>query len=134
MLWCNEAFQAAEVIIIATSPSTDEIAPVIYRNMDSQALRLLKENYPRRNKRYFALQFPYCKSEDIPKEARQFKRFSMPEELDKLVRTIHEVEYIRFFGVSDKDFVDSVKLAKIQVVPTKKRLRKTDDNGVYLNF
>ncbi|XP_001604511.1 uncharacterized protein LOC100120917 isoform X1 [Nasonia vitripennis] len=128
VLWCNEAFQAAEVIIIATSPRTDEIAPVIYRNMDSQALRLLKENYPLRNKRYFALQFPYCKSEDIPKEARQFKRFSMPEELEKLVRTIHEVEYIRFFGVSDKDFVDSVKLAKIQVVPTKKSFRKIENN------
>ena len=97
--------------------------------MDSQAIRLLKENYPRRNKRYYALQFPYCKSDDIPREARQFKRFKMPEELDKLVRTIHEVEYIRFFGVSEKDFVDSVKLAKLQVVPTERTSKTTEENG-----
>ncbi|KAJ8680618.1 hypothetical protein QAD02_016405 [Eretmocerus hayati] len=127
VLWCNEAFHSADVIIVATSPKTDEIAPVVYRNMDSQALRLLKENYPLRSKRYFAIQFPYCKSDDIPKEARQFKRFSMPEDLDKLVRTIHEVEYIRFFGVSNKDFVDSIKLAKIQVVPSKKHSRNKEE-------
>jgi hypothetical protein len=99
--------------------------------MDSQALRLLKENYPRRNKRYYALQFPYCTPENIPKEALQFKRFLMPEELDKLVKTVHEVEYIRFFGVSDKDFIDSIKLAKLQIVQTEKHCQTTEENGKF---
>lgn len=97
--------------------------------MDSQALRLLKENYPRRNKRYFALQFPYCKADDIPREARQFKRFSMPDELDKLVRTIHEVELMRNFIAPEKDFVDSVKLAKLQIVHTERNFRSVQKNG-----
>ncbi|XP_011500596.1 PREDICTED: uncharacterized protein LOC105364382 isoform X2 [Ceratosolen solmsi marchali] len=132
VLWCNESFHSADAIIIATSPQTDEIAPVIYRNIDNQALRLLKENYPRRNKRYYALQFPYCKANDIPKEARQFKRFTMPEELDKLVKTVHEVEYIRFFGVSDKDFVDSIKLAKLQIVKTERNFQAVEENDLLL--
>ena len=98
--------------------------------MDGQALRLIKENYPRRNKRYYAIQFPYCKSDDIPKEARHFKRFLMPEELDKLVRTIHQVDYIRYYGVSDRDFVDSIVLAKMQVIATERSSPSTEENGI----
>ncbi|XP_058807442.1 uncharacterized protein LOC131673451 [Phymastichus coffea] len=124
ILWCNEAFQAADVILIAASPQTGETASVVYRNMDTQALRLLKENYPRRNKRYYVVHFPYCKEEDIPREAQLFEQFMMPEELDKLVKTVHEVEYIRFFAASEKDLVDSIKLAKIHVIPKRKSSRK----------
>ncbi|XP_012278230.1 uncharacterized protein LOC105698504 isoform X2 [Orussus abietinus] len=115
-LWCNSAFEKADVVIVATSPPpSDAAVPVIYRNMDNHALRLIKENYPRRNKRYYAIQLPYCETDDIPEEARYFKRFNIPEDLNKFVRTVHGVHYPSVGCVSAKSLHESIKTAKVEI-------------------
>jgi len=130
VLWCNDAFHSADVIIVATSPKTNEIAPVVYRNMDSQALRLIKENYPQHNKKYYMIEFLYCDPNDIPKEARHFKRFSMPDDLRKLVRAIHDADFVPFCGVPSSDFESSVKWAKMVLpVDVKKNLASRVSKG-----
>ncbi|XP_033229384.1 uncharacterized protein LOC117180896 isoform X2 [Belonocnema kinseyi] len=128
-LWCNDAFHSADVILIASSPYPSETnVPVIYRNMDKQALRLLKENYPQGDKNYFSLQFPYCELESVPQEARHFKRFFLPDDLEKLVKTIHNVESIEIFGVSSRNFIEAVKVAKIEAIRAEdKSSRSTDE-------
>ncbi|XP_043463754.1 uncharacterized protein LOC122499448 isoform X2 [Leptopilina heterotoma] len=116
-LWCNDAFHSADVILIASSPPRSDVTvPVIYLNMDKQSLRLLKENYPQGDKNYYSLQFPYCELDSVPQEARHFKRFFLPDDLEKLVKTIHKVESIEIFGVSSRNFIEAVKVAKIQVL------------------
>lgn len=106
-------------MIVATSPPASNYKVTsIYRNVDNHALRLIKENYPKRNKRYLAVQLPYCKTTDIPEEAKYFKRYNIPDDLDKLVRSVHNVEFVRFFGISNNELVHSVNLAKLQTSPS----------------
>ncbi|KAG7197800.1 hypothetical protein KM043_001614 [Ampulex compressa] len=130
-LWCNAAFRDAHVILVATSPPMKGSVSLIYRNVDNHVLRLLKENYPQRNKKYYVVQFPYCDPDDLPEEARCFKRFYMPEELLKLVKTIHTARYGGRVAASGKEFIESINAAKLQVVqteiPRQKLTRETDD-------
>ena len=94
--------------------------------MDNHALRLLKENYCRRNKRYYVVQFPYCNDDDIPAEARLFRRFDMPQELDKLIRNIYGVDRVRFFGVNKRQFEESIESAINEIKGDK--LKETTPN------
>lgn len=112
-LWCNTAFQAADVVLVVTSPLVSSVKSdiIIYRNVDNHLLRLLKENYPRRNKRYYAIQLPYCKPNRIPEEARIFKKFHLPEDLTRLVKTIHGIGCLRFLTTSDSKVLESIKCA-----------------------
>lgn len=115
---------------MATSPTTNEIAQVVYRNMDSQALRLIKENYPQHNKKYYVIEFSYCDQNDVPKEARHFKRFSMPIDLRKLVRAIHDTDFVPFCGVTSIEFENSIKWAKATLpIDVKKNLERTETKG-----
>ncbi|GAB1866897.1 SEFIR domain-containing protein [Camponotus japonicus] len=117
-LWCNIAFQAADVVLIVTSPpmsSAKSDTTIIYRNVDNHLLRLLKENYPQRNKRYYAIYLPYCKSDHIPEEARLFKKFRLPENLTKLVKTIHGIGCLRFLTASDTELLESIRCAMIKI-------------------
>lgn len=89
----------------------------IYQN-DSYLLRLIKENIGEKDKRYYVVHLPYCKLDDVPEETRHLKRFRLPKELPRLVKLIHGME--RVFGcfpsVCDKAFLDSVKLAKLEIL------------------
>lgn len=63
------------------------------------------------------MQLPYCKSDDIPEETRHLKRLCLPKELPKLVKIIHKMERVRCVStVSDREFLDSVKLAKLEML------------------
>lgn len=62
------------------------------------------------------MQLPYCKPEDLPEETRHLKKFSLPKELARLVKVIHKMEYVGCVCVSDKEFLDSVKLAKLEML------------------
>nr|XP_012216261.1 PREDICTED: uncharacterized protein LOC105668447 isoform X1 [Linepithema humile] len=131
-LWCNTAFQTADVVLVATSPPTSAKSDttIIYRNVDNHLLRLLKENYPQRNKRYYAIHLPYCKSDHIPEEARLFKKFHMPEELTKLVKTIYGIGCLQYFAASDGEFLESIKFATIMFEDepsATKNIEETDD-------
>lgn len=132
-LWCNTAFQTADVVIVATSPPTSgkSDTTIIYRNVDNHLLRLLKENYPQRNKRYYAIHLPYCKSDHIPEEARLFKKFRMPEDLAKLVKTIHGIGCLQFIAVSDGEFLESIRFATVKMFEDEpsamKNTEETDD-------
>ena len=116
-LWCNTAFQIADVVLVITSPPTSAKfdATIIYRNVDNHLLRLLKENYPRRNKRYYAIHLPYCKSDHIPEEARLFKKFRIPENLNRLVETIHGIACLRFLTASDRELLESIRFATTKI-------------------
>lgn len=61
------------------------------------------------------IELPYCKPDDVPEEARIFKRLILPMNLDKFVKFIHNVNYLRFFGVSNKDFIDSIDIAMMEI-------------------
>ncbi|KMQ95170.1 hypothetical protein RF55_4630 [Lasius niger] len=117
-LWCNTAFQTADVVLVATSPSMSSAksdTTIVYQNVDNHLLRLLKENYPRRNKRYYAIQLPYCKPDHIPEEARLFKKFRLPEDLTRLVKTIHGISCLRFLATSDTELLESIRCASMKV-------------------
>ncbi|EZA50051.1 hypothetical protein X777_11715 [Ooceraea biroi] len=115
-LWCNTAFQAADIVLVATSPTTSvKSDAIVYRNVDNHLLRLLKENYPQRNKRYYAVHLPYCKPDHIPEEARVFKKFRMPEDLMKLVRTIHGISCMQFLTASDRELLESIRYATTKI-------------------
>ncbi|KAI4486498.1 PREDICTED: uncharacterized protein LOC106791229 isoform X1 [Polistes canadensis] len=116
-LWCRTAFNSADIILIVTSPPSNKHIPIKYENIDSYILQLIRENYGQRNKRYYILQLPYCKPTDLPDEAQRFQRFRMPEELAKLVRTVHQVDYVTFFGLSNKEeLLESIKLAQMEML------------------
>ncbi|CAK9812967.1 hypothetical protein ANTQUA_LOCUS7476 [Anthophora quadrimaculata] len=117
--WCNAAFRNADVVLIATSPPPKKPAvSTIYRNTDNYLLRLVKENnQEQKEKRFYIVQLPYCKSDDVPEETRHFKRLCLPKELPKLVKMIHRMERVKSVSsVSDKEFLDSVKLAKLEIL------------------
>ncbi|KAK0179883.1 hypothetical protein PV327_005594 [Microctonus hyperodae] len=133
-LWCNAAFKSADFIVVVTSPVSQidhETVPVIYRNVDSHAMRLIKENYSQCNKKYVTVEFPYCKSHDVPEEACVFKRLRIPENLDKFVRYIHGIEYLRFLNVSSKELIDSINIASVEIARDRsgspKNPKETDD-------
>lgn len=133
-LWCNTAFQTADVVLVVTSPpiSAKFDATIIYRNVDNHLLQLLKENYPRRNKRYYAIHLPYCKSDHIPEEARLFKKFRIPEDLARLVKTIHGIACLRFLTVSDRELLESIRFATAKISEDEtssviKNIEETDD-------
>ncbi|XP_015175206.1 PREDICTED: uncharacterized protein LOC107065755 isoform X2 [Polistes dominula] len=60
------------------------------------------------------------KPTDLPKEAQcfqHFQRFHMPEELAKLVKTVHRYNCVTFFGLSNKDkLLESIKLAQMEML------------------
>lgn len=92
-------------------------------------MRLLKENYPQRNKRYYAIHLPYCKSDHIPEEARLFKKFHMPEDLIKLVKTIHGIGCLQFFAASDGEFLESIKFATMMFEDEPSVTKNTEETG-----
>ncbi|XP_057325549.1 uncharacterized protein LOC130667741 isoform X1 [Microplitis mediator] len=115
-LWCNAAFHKADVIAVVTSPRLrDTNIPIIYRNIDNHALRLIKENYSWNNKRYITIEFPYCKPDDIPEEAIVFKKFNIPENLEKLIHYVHNTDYIQFYDVSSKNLLKSIEVAMTEI-------------------
>ncbi|XP_011136078.2 uncharacterized protein LOC105181149 [Harpegnathos saltator] len=137
-IWCNMAFRAADVVLVVTSPpSTSSSYPNVYRNVDKHLLRLLKENYPQRNKRYYALHLPYCDADDIPEEARLFRMFRVPRDLRKLVKTIHGIGCLRFLSPRDNtgipEILYSIQLAADMLVKeqnasvAKRKTEETDD-------
>ncbi|XP_011704676.1 PREDICTED: uncharacterized protein LOC105459973 [Wasmannia auropunctata] len=134
-LWCNTAFQAADVVLVATSPPptfAKSDATIVYRNVDNHLLRLLKENYPRRNKRYYAIHLPYCKPDHIPEEARLFKKFRIPEDLTRLVKRIHGIVCLGFYGSSSEELLESIRFATAKIsedeaASAMKNTEETDD-------
>lgn len=74
------------------------------------------------------MQFPYCNRDDLPEEARLFRRFDMPQELDKLIRNIYGVDRVRFFGAANKEFLESVKQAMTEI-PQGARPKIADETG-----
>lgn len=132
------AFRAADVVLVATSPpSTPSSYPNVYRNVDKHLLRLLKENYPQRNKRYYALHLPYCDADDIPEEARLFRMFRVPRDLRKLVKTIHGIGCLRFRSPRDNtgipEILYSIQLAADMLMKeqnaTVAKKRTTEETG-----
>ncbi|XP_076292829.1 uncharacterized protein LOC143215020 isoform X2 [Lasioglossum baleicum] len=114
---CGAAFQSADVVLVAASPPPKKpTVSFIYRDNDNHLLKLVKENQARKEKRYYIVQLPYCKPEDVPEETRHLRRFSLPKELPNLVKVIHKMERVGCIYVSDKEFLDSVKLAKLEML------------------
>ncbi|KZC11530.1 PREDICTED: uncharacterized protein LOC107189611 [Dufourea novaeangliae] len=113
----NAAFPSADVVLVAASPPPKKpTVSFIYRDNDNDLLKLVRENQCQRDKRYYIVQLPYCKPEDMPEETRHMTRFCLPKELPKLVKVIHKMERVGSISVSDKEFLDSVKLAKLEIL------------------
>lgn len=89
----------------------------MYENTSNYLLRLVRERKFQIEKRCYIVQLPYCKSDDIPEETKHLKRLSLPKELPKLVKIIHATERVKCASsVSDRKFLDSVKLAKLETL------------------
>lgn len=86
----------------------------------------MKENQSEKEKRYYIVQLPYCKSDDVPEETRHLRRLSLPKELPKLVKIIHNVERVKCSSVSDQEFLDSVKLAKLEILKEDANIAKDE--------
>ncbi|XP_076675303.1 uncharacterized protein LOC143372700 [Andrena cerasifolii] len=115
--WCDSAFRSADVVLVVTSPPPKKPAvSLIYQDNDNRLLSLVRENQSQKEKRYYAVHLPYCKPDDLPEEMRHSKRFCLPKELPKLVKVIHKMEHAVCGSVSDKEFLDSVKLAKLEIL------------------
>ncbi|KAL2719012.1 hypothetical protein V1478_011431, partial [Vespula squamosa] len=115
--WCKTAFNCADTILIVTSPPSNKLVRTMFENIDNYILQLIRENFGLTDKKYYILQLPYCKPTDIPDDALRFQRFYMPDELAKLVKTVHNFDYVRFFGLSNKDLLlQSIKLAEIEML------------------
>ncbi|XP_011299491.1 uncharacterized protein [Fopius arisanus] len=126
--WCNEAFKSADTIVVLASPHLGAVSvPVIYKNVDNHALRLLKENYSLRNKRYITIELPYCTYEEIPEEARLFKRLKLPENLDKLVKYLHNFEFNRCFTGPSEHLIQSIGLATMEITRERQESPKNID-------
>ncbi|XP_076653491.1 uncharacterized protein LOC143359449 isoform X2 [Halictus rubicundus] len=114
---CGAAFRSADVVLVAASPPPKKpTVSFIYRDNDNHLLKLVKENQARKEKRCYIVQLPYCKPEDVPEETRHLRRFSLPKELPNLVKVIHKIDCVGCVYVSDKEFLDSVKLAKLEML------------------
>ncbi|OAD57020.1 hypothetical protein WN48_02819 [Eufriesea mexicana] len=126
--WCDAAFRNADIVLIATSPPPKKPAvSTIYRNTGNYLLRLVRENQTQKEKRCYIVQLPYCKSDDIPEETRHLKRLCLPKELPKLVKMIHKMERVRCVStVSDREFLDSVKLAKLEILEEDANIAKDE--------
>ncbi|XP_046752763.1 uncharacterized protein LOC124416007 [Diprion similis] len=114
-LWCTSAFKMASTVIVAKSPPRDNSVTVtrsIYRNLNQHAQRLIEEDYHRKEKRYFVIEFPYCKPDSIHLEAYSYKRFKMPKDLDDLVDEIHNATYSKLCPRDKGDFLKSLNMAK----------------------
>lgn len=67
------------------------LADSVYKNTDVLLLRLLQERLSSRDHKtkFFVLMLPYCTDKDIPSEAINLIKFSFPENLNKMLRYIH---------------------------------------------
>ncbi|XP_046470920.1 uncharacterized protein [Neodiprion pinetum] len=114
-IWCTSAFKMASTVIVAESPPRDISVTVtrsIYRYLHAHVWRLIEEDYHRKKKRYFVIEFPYSKPDSVHLHAYSFKRFKMPKDLDNLVDEIHNATYSKLCPRDKGDFLKSLKLAK----------------------
>lgn len=134
--WCEAAFRNTEFIIVATSPPSKKPAlSTIYENTSNYLLRLVRERKFQIEKRCYIVQLPYCKSDDIPEETKHLKRLSLPKELPKLVKIIHATERVKCASsASDRKFLDSVKLAKLETLEEDVNSVKDGQETGQLNF
>ncbi|KAF7996197.1 hypothetical protein HCN44_001829 [Aphidius gifuensis] len=138
-IWCNDAFDKANIILIATSPppssSCDNTnsASTIYQNLDNHLLRLVRENYSKNNKKYMKIVFPYCSQNDIPEEARLFKKFTIPDNLDKMIRYIYQSNKLKLFGKSSKDLIANINIAMTEICFKKStsQINNTETYGLF---
>lgn len=116
--WCDTAFSAAETIVVAASPSEKEAAVSnAYHNNHEYLSRLLKENAirSRAEKRCCVVQFPYCMLDPVPEEGRDAERFSLPNDLLKLVKFLHKKRRFKRFSASKEQLMESIRLAKMDL-------------------
>ena len=127
-------FYKADIILWAASPPpTDGFVPSFTENVEKQILRLSQDYRTRRLKKFYILQLPYCSITDLPQEAGVLQVFTLPEELNKLVKTINNVDYIRFFGVSSKLLLESINSATIELVQEHSKLTEHSERNGALN-
>lgn len=136
-VWYNEMFHMADIVLWAASPgSVDGFVPSFTESVENQILALSKDYELRRSKKFYILQFPYCSINDLPEEAYSLKVFSLPDELGKLVKHINNLDFIRFFGVSNKLFIESVNAATLELVHerNKESNKNSESNGLYRKY
>jgi len=51
----------------------------------------------------------------MPEEARLFKKFRIPEDLTRLVKTIHGIACLQFFVSSSQELIESIKFATAKI-------------------
>lgn len=62
------------------------------------------------------MHLPYCKPDEIPEEARLFRKFHLPEDLAKLVNTIHGIGCQHFLVASNGELVESIRYATVKLL------------------
>lgn len=67
----------------------------------------------------------------MPEEARLFKKFYIPENLTKLVKTIHGIACLPFFAPLDHELLESIKFAaaKISEDEAANATKSTEETG-----
>ncbi|XP_066997469.2 uncharacterized protein [Anabrus simplex] len=89
--WCQEAFAEADAVMVLSSPPQvlkHEVGR--HRNLGGVGLNLLAEHFCDSDKIFISVLLSYCSEEDIPIEAKNFRRFSLLKELNEMVWFLHQ--------------------------------------------
>lgn len=94
MKWYFNAFHSAQYVIVFASPpnTATKISTSMYLGMEAYAVSLLRHRLVQIPcmTRFLAVMLPYCSSDALPTEAKNFTKFLLLDDLDKLIIFLKE--------------------------------------------
>lgn len=94
MKWYFNAFHSAQYVIVFASPpnTSTKISTSIYLGMEAYAVSLLRHRLVQIPcmTRFLSVMLPYCSSDALPMEAKNFTKFLLLDDLDKLIIFLKE--------------------------------------------
>ncbi|KAJ9576540.1 hypothetical protein L9F63_025563, partial [Diploptera punctata] len=89
----------------------------IFRNVDVDSLQLVKRKFSDHSSRpyFFTVLLPYCTPEDIPEEARHFRRFMLTKDLDKFRFKKQGINMLKAMELAENDLSKSCNCAKLEI-------------------
>lgn len=94
MKWYFNAFHSAQYVIVFASPpnTSTKISTSIYLGMEAYAVSLLRHRLVQIPcmTRFLSVMLPYCSPDALPMEAKNFTKFLLLDDLDKLIIFLKE--------------------------------------------
>lgn len=94
MKWYFNAFHSAQYVIVFASPPNTNIknSASIYLGMEAYAVSLLRHRLVQIPcmTRFLSVMLPYCSADALPMEAKNFTKFLLLDDIDKLIIFLKE--------------------------------------------